>query len=74
MPRAFELRSQAGGEDLDAVIDLDKVCLVRIEREPGHAFENLVIRFVDGHESRDIVPRHAAEEFLRAYRAYLQEG
>jgi hypothetical protein len=74
MPRAFELRSHEGGGDLDAIIDLDKVCLVRIEREPGHLYENIVIRFVDGHETRDIVPRHAAEEFLRAYRAYLQEG
>jgi hypothetical protein len=74
MPRAFELRSQEGGSDIDAIIDLDKICLIRIEREPGHRYENIVIRFVDGHETRDIVPGHAAEEFLKAYRSYLQEG
>jgi hypothetical protein len=74
MPRAFELRSQEGGGDLDAIIDLDKVCLIRVERGPGRAYENITVRFVDGHEARDIVPRHAAEEFLNAYRSYLQDG
>src|SRR5262245_2676724 len=74
MPRAFEMRRQEGGGDVDAIIDLDKICLVQIEKEPGHHYENITIRFVDGHETRDIVPPHAAEEFLRAYRTYLQEG
>jgi hypothetical protein len=74
MPRAFELRSQEGGDDIDAIIDLDKISLIRIEKEPGHHYENIVIRFVDGHETRDIVPPHAAEEFLKAFKAYLQEG
>ena len=72
MPRAFELRSHEGGGDLQAIIDLDKICLIRIEREPGHRYENIVIRFVDGHETRDIVPQHAPEEFLKACKAYLQ--
>ena len=74
MPRAFEMRSHEGGGDLQAIIDLDKICLIRIEKEPGHLYENIVVCFVDGHESRDIVPQHAAEEFLEAYRSYLQEG
>jgi hypothetical protein len=73
MPRAFELRSHEGGGDLQAIIDLDKICLVRIEKESGHLYEHIVIRFVDGHETRDFVPQHAAEEFLKAYRSYLQE-
>jgi hypothetical protein len=68
------MRSKDGGGDVDAIIDLDKVCLVQIEREPGHAYEKIIIRFVDGHETRDLIPRHAAEEFLRAYRAYLEAG
>ena len=74
MPRAFEVRRHEGGGDLDAIIDLDKICMIRIEKEPGHHFDHVVIRFVDGHETRDIVPGQAAEEFLKAYRSYLQEG
>jgi hypothetical protein len=74
MPRAFELRSHEGGGDYDAIIDLDKISMIRIEKEPGHAYENIVIRFVDGHEVQDIIPQHAAEQFLKAYKAYLQEG
>ena len=74
MPRSFELLSHEGGSDYDAVIDLDKITMVRIEREPGHQYENIVIRFVDGYEMRDIIPQHAAEQFLKAYKAYLQEG
>jgi hypothetical protein len=74
MPRAFELRSHEGSDDIKAIIDLDKICMIRIDKESGHLYENIVIRFVDGHETRDMVPPHAAEEFLRAYRSYLQEG
>jgi hypothetical protein len=74
MRRAFEIRSQEAGSDVDAIIDLDKICLVRIEKEPGHHYEKITIRFVDGHETREMIPPHAAEEFLRAYRAYLQES
>jgi hypothetical protein len=74
MPRAYELRSHEGGGDLEAIIDLDKICLIRVEKEPGHVYENIVIRFVDGHETRDLVTPHAAEAFLNAYRTYLREG
>ena len=74
MPRAFELRSYEGGSDFDTIIDMDKISMIRIEKEPGHQYENIVIRFVDGHETRDIVPQHAAEQFIKAYRAYLLEG
>jgi hypothetical protein len=74
MPRAFELRTHQGGDDIDAIIDLDKICLLRIDRAPGHSYENIVVRFVDGQEMRDIIPGHAAEEFLKAFRSYLQEG
>ena len=74
MPRSFELLSHEGGGDINAIIDLAKISMIRIEKEPGHQYDNIVIRFVDGHEMRDIIPQHAAEEFLKAYKAYLQEG
>jgi hypothetical protein len=48
--------------------------MIRIEKEPGHEYDNIVIRFVDGHEMRDIIAQHAAEQFLKAYKTYLQEG
>ena len=74
MLRGFELRSYEGGGDFDAIIDLDKISMIRIEKEPGHQYENIVIRFVDGNEMKDIIPRHAAEEFLKAYKTYLLVG
>jgi hypothetical protein len=72
MSRLFELRGHEATEDLLAVIDLDKVCFVRIEREAGHHYERLLVRFVDGHESSDVVPPEAAKRFLDAYRDHLR--
>jgi hypothetical protein len=73
MPRLFELKSEEMEGEIQALIDLDKVCLVRVEKQPGHRYERIVIRFVDGHENHDIVPVEAAQHFVEAYRAYLQE-
>src|SRR5262249_42662779 len=74
MPRAFEMRRQEGAGDADASIAVRKICRTGMEKEPGNTSENITTRSVAGHEPRAIVPPHAAEEFLRAYRTYLQEG
>ena len=74
MGRLFELRSHEHDGDLQAIIDLDKVCLVRVEKGGGHHYyERIVVRFVDGHEDQDIVSEEAAQHFIDAYRAYLRE-
>jgi hypothetical protein len=59
--------------DLLALIDLDKVCMVRIRKEAGHHYLHLLVRFVDGHDADDLVPPEAAQHFLDAYREYLRE-
>ena len=73
MARLFELRRHEADGDLLAVVDLDKVCLVRIQKEAGHHYQRLLVRFVDGHEAHDLVPPEAAQHFLDAYREYLRE-
>jgi hypothetical protein len=73
MPRMFEVKDvQSDGEVL-AVIDLEKVCLVRLEKEPGHSYPRITVRFVDGHEHHDIIPDKFAHHLIDAYRAYLTE-
>ena len=54
-------------------VDLDKVCVVRIQKQAGHHYLSLLVRFVDGHEAHDLVPPEAAQHFLDAYREYLRE-
>src|SRR5579871_212702 len=71
MSRLFEMRSREGTEDVLAIIDLDKVCLVQIERQAGHHYERLLIQFVGGQESREVVPATDAGRFLEAYRNHL---
>jgi hypothetical protein len=73
MPRMFELRGQGADGDLHLIVDLDKVCLVRVDKEPGHHFPHVVVRFGDGHEVRGLVPVESAERLIEAYRAYLLE-
>ncbi|HVK11036.1 MAG TPA: hypothetical protein VM597_19865 [Gemmataceae bacterium] len=73
MSRMFELRTHDSRDDVRLIVDLAKVCLVRVETEAGHHFPHLVIRFVDGREDDDTVPPEAAKRFLDAYRAYLTE-
>jgi hypothetical protein len=73
MGRLFELRRHEADDDVLAIVDLDKVCLVRIEKEAGHLYQRLLVRFVDGHEFQDLVPPEAAQPFLDAYREYLRE-
>jgi hypothetical protein len=72
MSRLFELRSHEGGEDLLAIIDLDKICVVHVEKEAGHHYLHLLVRFVDGHETSDLVPPEGAQRFLDAYRDHLR--
>ncbi len=72
MARLFELRSHEGNGDLLAIVDLDKVCLVRVAKEAGHHYQRILVRFVDGHEDHEIVPPQAAQGFLEAYRDHLR--
>ena len=73
MARLFELRSHDGHGDLLAIVDLDKVCLVRLEKGAGDYYERILVRFVDGHEDHDIVLPQAAQRFVDAYRDHLRE-
>lgn len=73
MPRLFELQKHDPTTEQLALIDLDKVCVIHIEKEPGHHYERLFVRFVDGHEAQDLVPADAAQPFLDAFREYLRE-
>jgi hypothetical protein len=73
MARLYELRRHEADGDLLAVVDLDKVCVVRIQKEAGHHYQSLLVRFVDGHEAHDLVPPEVAQHFLDAYREYLRE-
>ena len=73
MSRLFEYRSQERNEDVVTIVDLDKICSVRVEREAGHHYPHLLIRFVDGYEVRDLVPPEVAEHFTDAFRTYLKE-
>ena len=71
MARLFELRSHDGNGDLVAIVDLDKVCLVRVEKGAGQHYLRILVRFVDGHEDHEIVPPQAAQHFIDAYRDHL---
>ena len=73
MARLFELRRHEADGELLAVVDLDKVCVVRLQKEAGHHYQSLLVGFVDGHEAHDLVPPDAAQHFLDAYREYLRE-
>jgi hypothetical protein len=70
--RLFEYHRRERNGDVVALVDLDKICSVRVESEGGHHFPHLLIRFVDGYEVRDLVPPEAAERFVDAFRTYLQ--
>ena len=74
MSRMYEVKEQSGDGEAVIVIDLDKVCLVRVETEAGHHYPKVAIRFVDGHEDDDVVPEQYAHHLLDAYRAYLSSG
>jgi len=71
--RLFEYRSQERNENVVSIVDLDKICAVRVELEAGHHYPHLLIRFVDGYEVRDLVPPEAAERFTDAFRTYLKD-
>ncbi|HEX4590285.1 MAG TPA: hypothetical protein VH120_10180 [Gemmataceae bacterium] len=74
MNRKFEIKEQNGDGESIIVIDLEKVCLVRVEHEAGHHYPRVAIRFVDGREDDDVVPEQYAHHLLDAYRAYLGGG
>jgi hypothetical protein len=67
----FELHRSEGGEESVIVVDLEKVCVVRVTTQAGHHYPEISIRFVDGYEAHDIVPPDAARRFLDALREHL---
>jgi hypothetical protein len=67
----YEFKEQSADGESVVVLDLEKVCLVRVETEAGHHYPKVAIRFVDGHEDDDVVPKEYALHLLEAYRAYL---
>jgi hypothetical protein len=54
------------------LVDLDKVCLVRVQKQAGHHYPRVLVRFVDGHETNDAIPPDHAQRFLDAFREYLR--
>jgi hypothetical protein len=71
MTRLFELSSQdAEGAHL-LIVELDKVVMARFQKQDGHLYQHIVVRFVDGHEDQDLVRPGDAQRFLQAYRDYL---
>ena len=72
MPRLFEWKSQEQG-DVDILIDLDKVYLVRVEKQHGQVYPRVHVRFVDGYEEKNAFREEVVQSFLSAYRAYLAE-
>lgn len=69
---AFELTSQdSEGEHLPVLV-LDRVVLARFQKQEGHHYRHIVVRFVDGHEDKDMVRPGDAQRFLDAYRDHLR--
>ena len=73
MPRMFEVKDDGPNGEVVIVIDLEKVYLVRAEKEADHHYPRITVRFVDGNEHHDIVPDKFAHHLVDAYRAYLNE-
>ena len=74
MSRMYEIKEQSSDGETVIVIDLHKVCLVRLETQAGHAYPKVAIRFVDGREDDDVVPEQHAHHLVDAYRSYLRGG
>lgn len=72
MTRLFEAATTVAGTTTRSLIDMDKVCSVRLEMEKGHHYPRLVIRFVTGDEVSDLVPPELASRFAEAFRAHLR--
>jgi hypothetical protein len=70
----YEIKEQSSDGESIIVIDLDKVCLVRADKQAGHHYPKVSIRFVDGREEDDVVPEQYAHHLLDAYRAWLGGG
>ena len=71
MSRLFELKGDEQTANVLMLIDLDKVCMVRLVEQPGQHYPHIQVRWVDGHEDHTVVPAHVAHEFVKAFRAYL---
>lgn len=71
MSRMFEVKNDGPDGELLAIIDLEKIYLVRVEKQPGHLYPRITVRFVDGHEHHDLIPDTSAHQLVDAFRAYL---
>jgi hypothetical protein len=72
MPRLFEILGRDGNSDSQVLVDLDKVCMVRVKKQDGHHYPRVLVRFVDGHETHDAIPPDHSQQFLDAYREHLR--
>jgi len=70
MSRLFEMKTREGPRDVEILIDLEKVCSVRVERHAGN-YPIVLLRFAGGQEVQGAVPDKAVDQFLASYRAYL---
>ncbi|HJZ58915.1 MAG TPA: hypothetical protein VKE74_28485 [Gemmataceae bacterium] len=70
MNRLFEMKTREGPREVEILIDLEKVCTVRVERHPGN-YPVVLLRFAGGQEIQGAVPDKAVDQFLAAYRAHL---
>jgi hypothetical protein len=69
----FEWKSQAHDGEVEVLVDLDKVYMVRVERQRDHYYSRVHVRFVDGNEIQNAVPPELVQPFLAAYRNHLTE-
>lgn len=74
MTRLFEIRAPAGKGETQIIVDLDKVCSVRVEKSGGQQYPGVLVRFVGGNEVRDAVPPELAQKFVDAFRAHLKDA
>jgi hypothetical protein len=73
MSRLFEWKNRDHSGEIDIIVDLEKIYLVRVEKQKDHYYPRLHVRFVDGHEVQNAVPEDVVQPFLSAYRTYLGE-
>jgi hypothetical protein len=71
MNRLFELQSHTCEGDADTIIDLEKLCWLKIEKKPREHYPHLIAHFVDGHEQHDIMVDPSHYHLVETYRAYL---
>ncbi len=71
MPRKFELTSPFQNGQAIEIIDLDKICRVRVEDSSDGI--RIKIWFMGGQQVDEVVDRTLARRLLDAYAAFLAE-